>query len=244
MRRPISIALVAAVLGAVVAHEVTHPRSAAAAKDDPAVIKKKRDDLRAKLKEEKKFAFWDLSYAVDVKAVGELRWEHSDPPPFNDLSEKKGGQFFAQLPLKTGDAPMIKVLIQKLIHKEGNSEFNISFDHAGMSGIKTNDKNKLAEGFCKDWLKQATDPVTKECVLEPKGAKGMGPADVFTAAVATDKESKNRERREWYLWLAPNATYVAAVTYPQYDYYEKAKLKEKVVDFFKNMKELKNVPGN
>ena len=230
----LAVAAVAALAaGAVVA---TLP-PAALAKDDAAERKEKRDAYKKKLKEEKKLPYHDLSYFVDVGTAKETRWTQTDPPPFDDLSEKKGGQFFATFALKEGSPPVVRVTIQKFLAKDGNTSYSLPFEYAGYSA-DCGDKKKMITGFYEDWIKKNTEPLKDKCD-EPKKAAAAGPADLFATAVATDKESKKRERRDWYAWLGEGATWIAQFSYPDYEMVEKGKLNERVAEFMKYTKEAK-----
>lgn len=210
----------------------------ARAKDDAAERKEKREEHRKKLKEEGKLPFFDLSYFFDGKAAKETRWTQTDPPNAN-AEEKKGVQFYATWTAKEGNPPLIRVVIQKFIAQEGNSTYSTPFEYAGFSA-PCGDKKKMAEGFYLDWIKQCTEPVKEKCI-EPKKATAAGPADLFASAVATDKESKKRERRDWYVW-GGKATWVVQFAFPDYEMVEKAKLDERAAEFMKFLKEDKKAP--
>jgi hypothetical protein len=211
--------------------------AALAGKDDAADLKKKRDDYKAKLKEEKKLPFHDLSYYADLNVPKEFRWSQTDPPTSHDLSEKKGVQFRAAFALKEGSPPVIQVIVQKFLAKEGNSTFSVPFEYAGFSA-PVGDKKKMVEGFYLDWIKKSSEPVQDKCSKEPKKVSA-GPADLFGTAVATDKESKKRERRDVFGWLGEGATWIAWFEYPDYEMVEKGKLDEKVLDLMKCLKDAK-----
>jgi len=233
----LAVAAAAALMAAAI---VSAEPAAVFAKDDAAERKAKREEFKKKLKEDKKLPYHDLSYMVDVGTAKETRWSQTDPPPAEDLSEKKGVQFYATFTLKEGSPPVVRVVVQKFLAQDGNSTFSLPFEYAGFSA-PCGDKKKMIQGFYEDWIKKNTEPVKGECI-EPKKAGAAGPADLFASAVATDKESKKRERRDWYAWLGEGATWIAQFSYPDYEMVEKGKLNERVAEFMKYTKEVKNAP--
>lgn len=214
--RPILVLAAAAVLGATFAAALPDPPAARAADDKDVkkaqALKAKRDAFRKKLKEAGKHPFFDLSYAADQKAVQETRWTQTDPPPFADVSEEKGGQFFAVWSPDITKGFGIEIQVVKYLHKQPNSTggYNVTFEHVGMT-CSTADKAKMIEGTWKDWMKQVKEPVEAKC-QEPKKKK-VGPADTWASVVGTEPQGGKRERRDFYAWADGGSTWIAIVKF-------------------------------
>ena len=243
--RSIFVLAAAAVLGgalfATYSAHIASPPSARAADDKDAKkaekLKAKRDAFRTKLKEAGKFPFFDMSYAADQKAVQETRWTQTDPPPFADVSEEKGGQFWAVWSPDITKGWGVEIRVIKYIHKslDGKSEFSMNFEHAGKT-CKTADKKAMIEGFYEDWLKQARDVVESKCV-EPKKKK-VGPTEMWASIVGTDPEAGKRERRDFYLWTDANTTWIAVVRFND-KYLDDPGILEKAEEFIGTIRDLK-----
>ena len=104
---------------------------------------------------------------------------------------------------------------------------------------KKSNKKKLHAAFYDDWCASASDLIKKQCVKPKK--KKFGPASLFAAAVGTDPETKERERREWYAWANGKemSTYIIEIRYGT-ALWDKEGLVEKGGDFVKNLKEIKD----
>jgi hypothetical protein len=238
-RRVLALTVAAAAASAVVG-----PWVAASAKDDPAAIAKAKEAVRADLKEKKWFYYHDLSYVVDAPKLKESRWEWKDPPPFGNVTEKQGGQFYATWVDKTGAEPGITVVVSKMPHfeRQGNSQsnFNYPFKSWGET-VPVSKTDDMAKGFYEDWIRSATDVIKDKC--SPTKKKNIGPGEYYATAVGTDPEDKKRVRKDWYVWGTTGAdvpcTWVMTITIAE-KFIDKEEIANKSVDLVKATKELKD----
>ena len=206
-------------------------------------MKEAREKVREKYEGEKKggFTTYDLSYWVDMKKIEDRRWNKQDlrePDYFGGL------QLHAKWANEASAAAgmTIDVLVVRHPHSKtvggSTTNYSIPFDNIGKS-IKTSEVEKIAEGFYEDWKRQAKD-VIEDKSYGPKKCKFKVPK--FEAAVtATDPESNERVRREWYIWAdgKNKATYRIEIRYGS-AILDKEGLLAKGPEFVKNFKELKD----
>jgi hypothetical protein len=178
-----------------------------------------RDEVRTEQKERGNLPFFDLSHVVDGKKLGDSRWEQKDPPPYQNVSEDKGAQLYMTLPLGAAadGGWAVEVVVFKMIHSEptgGNmrSVFSMTFDNIGKTCQVSAWKDVLENTYL-DWKKAASDVNDKDCTDPRKSS--LGPAKMWASATGTDPETKKRERRDWYVWNAPNVTWLARVRFDQ-----------------------------
>lgn len=217
----------------------------AAAKDDPAAQQKAREELRKELKETKKyFVFHDLSYFVDAPKLKDSRWDWKDPPPFSNVSEKQGGQFYATWVPNAGGEWGIRVVVNKMPFSErkGNTTSNFSYEFKSWGkSVLISKVDEMALGFYEDWLKESSEPLKEHCDA-PKKMK-VGPSDWYATAVATDKEEKKRVRKDWYVWAAPYAG-TQCLWVAEFTFQDKFKEVEEVIkrskDVMKEITEIKD----
>ena len=213
---------------------------ALAKKTDAEKEKEWKEKVTKKYVEKKEGAlFHDYSHWVDLKSLKDTRWTVTKDlsKMVKDLKAESGPQLHATwtLSAQSGGAA-ITMLVIKMPHKKGNSVFNQPFDNIGES-IKVADAKKMHDAFYRDWVKASTDVVESKCV-EPRKSK-VGPASFYACAVATDKESKQREKREWYAWTTPNTTWILQVNYGK-DVIDKEAVAEKAEAFVDAIDEVKD----
>jgi hypothetical protein len=215
----------------------------AAAKDDPAKAKADREALKKELKDKKCWYSYDLVYFVDSTKLKESRWDWKDPPPFKDVSEKKGGQLLLSLMTSAvGGEVAISIAVQKLPQYELNgsqkSVFSLPFSAWGKS-VPVSKIDDMAQGFYEEWTRSATDVIKEKC--HPPKKKAVGPAEWYSTAVGTDKDSKKRERHDWYVWGTTGAavpcTWIGEVTIAE-KFIDNDEFVQKSEDVMKNMKEI------
>ncbi len=193
------------------------PASTAGAKDDAAKLKKAREKVRAKYEVKKAgYAFPDLGYWIDAAKLEDSRWSVST----KGKSHEKGLMLRVKWSNEASAAAgmNIDVIIQKFIYykQNGNTRtpFSLPFENYGES-VRCDDLEGLLVGFFQDWKRSAKDVIEKESV-EAKKARGAGKVvELYSACVGTDKDSGNRERREWYGWADGKriSSYIVEVRY-------------------------------
>lgn len=215
------------------------PEHAIAGEKDPVKLKEKRDAFRKKQEDAGVLCYYDLTYGVDRgpkdKPKIDSRWSRN--AHHSDAKEDEGIQFsltFADSRFPEGSA--ITFRVQKFLHKKGNSEFNVPFEHAGKSP-KTADKNGMIEGFYAEYANTFKDLVKDKCVA-PKKVK-IGPADLFASVVGTSPNSGKRERMDFYIWQGPNTTWACTVIFAGTLQEKSADFEDKVEEVLKGHKELK-----
>jgi hypothetical protein len=212
------------------------------AKDDPAAEAKAREAVKKDLKEKKFFYTFDLMYAVDSVKLKESRWSWKDPPPFPEVSEKKGGQFWAVLASDAGEQ-WVTITVQKMPHYErnGNSEttFNLPFKSWGKT-VLVSKVDDMAEGFYEDWILEATDVIKDKCKKTKK--RNLGPGEFYATAVGTDKEDKKRVRKIWVVWKTTSGvpcTWIAIATIAE-KFIDTEEITKKAEDMIGGLKEVKD----
>jgi len=233
------VAALSAALGGVAATAVLPPPVWAGDKDLKKLeaLKAKREEFRKKKKEEGKFPFFDLSYAADTKSMKETRWTQTDPPPFQEVSEDKGGQFFATFSPDITKGSAIEIKAIKYIHGDSvkKLEYSMNFEHAGIS-CKCADKDKMIEGFYLDEKRRMKDVIEDKCV-EPKKAK-VGPAKAYASVTGTDAQSGKRKRVDFYMWTDPNVTWILIVEIND-KFIDEEGITDKAEDLIRSIKPLK-----
>lgn len=239
MNRNSLFALVLATAVGVVGGAAVLPGHAIAGEKDPVKLKEKRDAYRKKQEEAGINCYLDMTYGVDRgtkdKPKIDSRWSKSTFE--SDWKEDKGPQFrivFSDSKFPEGSG--IVFFVQKFIHKQGNSEFSVPFDHAGKSP-KTGDKNGMIEGFYAEYANTLKDLVKDKCV-PPKKAT-VKPADLYASVVGTNPSSTKRERMDFYIWQGPNTTWSVTVTFTGVCQEKSEIFEEKVEEVLKATKELK-----
>ncbi len=249
MIKRLSVLALTAVLTAIVAApaplEAKDKAKAKAAKF--AKMKENREKVRVAFEGEKKAGFttFDLAYWVDAKKLDDSRWKKQDIAA-RKPGHEQGIQMHAKwaneasaAPGMTIDVYIVKHLISKLSSNGGTrTTYSMPFDNIGKS-VKTSDVEGLTEGFYEDWTRGNKDVIKKQCV-KPKKSRLKIPK-WEAGAVATDAESGDRVRREWYLWKdgQQNATYRIEIHYGA-AVLGKEGLMKKGPEFVKNLKELKD----
>ncbi len=238
MNRNSLLALAFATVFGAVSGAAALPQTAFA-KDDPVKRKEDREKYRKKQEDANVLCYFDLTYGVDRgpkdKPKIDSRWSRNAHA--SDAKEDEGIQFslnFADSRFPEGSG--ISFRVQKFLHKKGNSEFNVPFEHAGKSP-KTADKNGMIEGFYAEYANQFKDLVKDKCV-QPKKVK-IGPADLFASVVGTAPGSGKRERMDFYIWQGPNTTWACVVVFTGTLQEKAADFEEKVTEVLKAHKELK-----
>mgnify|MGYP001379577567 CR=1 FL=1 len=218
--------------------------SVAGAKDlSPEQMAEQREKVRADYEGEKKggYTFYDLKYWVDAAKLEDKRWSKEKR---DGLKHTDGLQLLAKWTVNSSAAGnnSITVVVQKWIHftRNGNSQSNtvITFDNYGDS-VSPTDVEKLCEAYYENFRRGSKDVIDDQC-QKPKKCSLPVPK-VEAAAVATDKDSGERERREWYIWSdnKETATYVVSITYSA-SLLDKPDVIEKGRDFVKSIRELKD----
>src|SRR5206468_393709 len=145
-----------------------------------------------------------LKFFLDFPKMKDQRWEVKDAKPLELLAP--GIVFQADFPSgnPTDLTPSMKVVIQRWPY------YTVEADnkrHAGSmefkswgKTVKVDEWQELCLGFYKEWLATATDPVKDKC-KEPDKKGAVGPAGVGGYAVAIDKDSKKRERHDFFTWV-------------------------------------------
>ena len=176
----------------------------------------KRDRFRKARKAEGMWPFLDLSYAVTWKSSRlDSRWSCQDPPPGANNSEQEGLQFYATWESKIGSGADITVAVQKWEQKN-SAEMTVAtlnFENIGET-CEVAELQKVCNFFSREWKQKATEPVEQMCSKKgAEKARGMGPAKWYAFMTATDPETKQRERHEWFVWSTENTTWMAHATY-------------------------------
>jgi hypothetical protein len=237
---------VALAVAAAVAVAIT-PCITASAKDDPAAIKAKREAVRKKYKDAKKYPFGDLSYYCDASNPKEFdsRWSVSDTQEPADVTD--GHPMFAATLGSGNDAdpvPVIEIYVWRTPHwkDEGGgkkSTFNHEFKSIGES-VQISDVKKLAIGYYEDWIKECKDFIKDKSM--PTTKKSVGPAEFWGYAVGTDKDKQKRIRRDWYLWAqqssSPPFTWLIQCDVSE-KYIDSKERVAKILEVVSNIKELK-----
>jgi hypothetical protein len=235
------------VAAAIAAAAILTPALTAVAKDDPAVAAAAREKVRAEYKAKKWYPFSDLKFFVDSTKLKDQRWEFKDVKAPEALDE--GGAVYA-VDLPSGNpndaTPSIRLFIQKWPHykQQGSARATstLAFKSWGKS-VEISNVDQMCEGFYQDWLKSATDPIKDKC-KPPEKKGGIGPAKLWGYAVATDKDSKKRERHDWFAWTTTDPpvpfTYMCEFTVTDSKFIDNEDWMAKIPEFMKNMKELKD----
>jgi hypothetical protein len=213
------------------------------AKDDPAAEAKAREAVKKDLKDKKFFYSYDLSYSVDSAKLKESRWSWKDPPPFTDVSEKQGGQFYAVLASDAGEQWVTLVLV-KHPHFEQKGSSRAPFQVEFKSWAKTvlvSKIDEMAEGQYEDWIREATDVIKDKCKATKK--KSLGPGEYYATAVGTDKKDKKRVRKTWVTWGTTGGgvpcTWIAEATIAE-KFVDTEEIIKKVDDMIGGLKEIKD----
>ena len=213
------------------------------AKDDPAAEAKAREAVKKDLKDKKFFYTFDLSYFVDAPKLKESRWSWKDPPPFQEVSEKKGGQFYVVLASDSGEQWVTLVVIKHPhFEQQGNMRqpFEIPFKSWGKT-VSVSKVGEIAEGQYEDWIREATDVIKDKCKATKK--KTLGPGEYYATAVGTDKEDKKRVRKVWVTWGTTGAgtpcTWIATATIAE-KFVDTEEILKKVDDMIGGLKEIKD----
>jgi hypothetical protein len=213
------------------------------AKDDPAAQAAAREKVKKELKEKKFFYTFDLTYAVDSQKLKESRWTWTDPPPFQEVSEKQGGQFYVTLASETGEQ-WVTLAVIKSPHFERHGNQQSDFQHEFKSWGKTVPVSKIgdmAEGFYEDWIREATDVIKDKCKATKK--RTLGPGEYYATAVGTDKEDKKRVRKIWAVWgttgAATPCTWIAIATIAE-KFVDTDEIIKKAEDMIGGLKEIKD----
>ena len=218
------------------------------AKEDPAAIAAAREKVRTEYKAKKWFPFSDLKFFVDSTKLKDQRWEFKDvkePDPFDTGS---GLVFSVSFPsANPSDAtPPARVSIQRWPHyqQQGNQRApnQLQFKSAGMTVLISN-WQELCLGFYKDFLAESSEAIKEKC--KAPDTKGIaGPAKICGYATATAKESKKRERRDWYAWPTTDPpvpmTYLCEVVVTDPAFADSEERMAKVHELIKNIKVLKD----
>jgi hypothetical protein len=245
-----ALAFVAALLcGGLVAHSLATPDGArsgflpgvpsAHAKDDPVKLKEAREKFRKDQQAKGIACYFDLSYGVDKgkpeKPNVDSRW--SMEAAGSDWTENKGVQFRATFSdTKFPAGAQIDFIVQKFLHREGNSEFNIPFERAGLSP-KTSDLKGVIEGAHTEYVKTLTDIVKDKTFAEKKS--NAGPAKIQSSITGTSPDSKQRIRVDHFGWIGPNTTWFVRVTYSGLCCEKSDQFEERVTELLKYTKSLK-----
>ena len=236
------------VAAAFVATAALVPTATASGKDDPAAITAMREKVRTELKTKKMYPFSDLRFYVpDFTKMKEQRWDIKDVNA-PATPEDAGLVFHAEIPgSNPNDAtPSVRLIIQRWPHfkqqgsqRAGNS---LPFKNWGKS-VDIKEWKLIAEGFYQDWIREATE-VQKEKSKVPDERGAVGPAKMWGYATALDKESKKRERRDWYGWVTNDPpvpfTYLAAFVVSDMKLADNDDFMVKLTELIKNIKELKD----
>lgn len=229
----------AAVLAGVAVAGIAFPPAAEAGDDVKKALelKKKRDAFRKKLKDDQKLPFFDLSYAADLKVCKDLRWTQTDPPPFQEVKEEQGGQFFAvwSPDITKGTGIVIKAI--KMVHKLGNSEYSNEFKYIGKK-VKCSDDDGILEGYYEDFkiVAKPDERQLAKCIA-PKKRK-VGPADGYASVWGTDPETKKPTRQDFYKWKSGNETWVVIAEFNE-KFLDDPDILEKAEELIRSIKELK-----
>jgi hypothetical protein len=201
------------VLGLAVAGQAVP--SAYAKKKDPAKIKAARQKIWDKYTTDKGgMVFKTMDYWVDVAKLKDSRWSRNDKAKGYDGKELQYPQVSAQWATPNSEGWAISIVIWKAMHSpKPNTTSSRSFENIGKKSNMA-DVGKICEYTWEEWIAKSKDVITKQC-KKPGKAKGAGPASKYASATATDSETKQRERRDWYFWADGGATYEALVRFDQ-----------------------------
>jgi len=234
---------VVAILDALDALEAKKPAKADKRAKKRGKFEEAREAVRAEYERGTKggFTFYDMAYWVDVKKLNDNRWsKEALRAPKHD----RGIQLHAKWANEASAAPgmTIDVYVWKLLHAETKAgqthKFRYPFDNIGES-VSSSDVEGLAGAFYEDWRRGNKDVIESQCV-KPRKCKLKIPK-YQAAAVATDAESGDRVRREWYLWAngKERSTYVLEIRYGP-ALLLRDELLKKGPEFVKNLRALKN----
>jgi hypothetical protein len=238
--RPFAIAAAVAAAAVMTSVAATRPLLA---KDDPAAQATAREAVKKDLKEKKFFYTYDLSYSVDSAKLKESRWSWKDPPPFTDVSEKQGGEFFAQLASDAGEVWVTLVVVKHPHFEQKGSQrapFQVEFKSWGKT-VLVSKVDEMAEGQYEDWTREATDVIKDKCKVTKK--RNLGPGEYYATAVGTDKKDKKRVRKIWATWGTTGSgvpcTWVAEATIAE-KFVDTDEIIKKTEDMIAGLKEIKD----
>jgi hypothetical protein len=178
------------------------PAVGAFAKDDPAKVKSDREALLKDFKAAKKYVTSEFSYVVDVTKLKDQRWEFADIPPLVPAKGVIPVVMKATLsPNPSDPSASIEVLVYRAQQSDSvaNTVSSYQFNAWGKS-VKVSDVGDMAQGHWEEFMLTATEP-SKEKSKAPQKVS-IGPAKLWGYAVGTDKETKQRVKKDWFLWTS------------------------------------------
>jgi hypothetical protein len=157
--------------------------------------------------------FADGAYSVDVTKLKDAKWTFSGGDP-SYAAEDGGVVLRAELAVKDEPKPAVRFSVMVCPHtidSQGRTlEFSREFKNWGRS-INMADVSPLVNGYYQDWVLVAADVEKDRCKSPTKCA--VGPATLWGYATGVDRDSRVRERRDWYVWAVTESprpcTYVA-----------------------------------
>jgi hypothetical protein len=171
------------------------------AKDDPNAV---RAAVIKDYKAQKKYVTADCMYFIDSTKV-DSRWAVDDPKPMTDPNQ--GLMLHGNLaPVPANTAIAINVEYLKCIQetREGSTRhpFTHEFKAAGKV-VELKDISGYVQAWWDEEMKTLVEPQKDK---SSKGAEkcDLGPAKLRAWVVGTDKESKQKVRKDLFMWTRPD----------------------------------------
>lgn len=182
--------------------------------------------------------FREGPYWFDAKKYDDSRLTVETPEGGNDSQQLL--MKAVQASAAADQPPNIEILVWRYLQykQEGNTRHpsRFTFKDADMTDVDPADLEQLTLAQYQSFTKRATDQVEKDNIKPKK--KKVGPAKMMALAIGKLNDAEGRVRMEWYTWIDREWTYVVEAKLGN-KVFEKDTFQDKLVDFVKNIKDLK-----